>query len=324
MNIIIGKNISLPEGCTAWRSQFDKENGLVDYVSLSDTKSGYSKAARRVFHYFANTKIESDSKLPFHEHNLLVKFKNTLHSNIEILSRLRTARDSEQIKTAVAANALIERELNFYGHSPALLATWLRLRNNSIQSNNLQSLVGGFLNNARELSLLLETLTSNEVLEKKLWPKVRIETEMPQIDYSNIVISSIPTDEDYLFIANPKIVPSTGIIYTMVELLQKEKDIAGCCAKILNSDDSIKHAGYVLAGDASLSPLFNSLPRFDRSAVQITAIDSAEPLVLLIKSQHLNLLQKNPSMFRESLLAFRQHSLKLLYCPDAEAYLSDN
>ncbi|MBL8027858.1 MAG: glycosyltransferase family 9 protein [Fibrobacteres bacterium] len=316
-DIIVKSNPELPSSCTIRKSRFDHLNGLIEYTN------GYNSSARQAFSYLASINDGNRYTCSSHEKVMLTLFKETLQKNISVLSRLKTARDNDQIKTLVAENVLIERELNLHNGAGALFAAWLRLQNNSINSNSLQTLAGGFLNNARELSLILESIL-NSVSTVNEDSKSESNNTIPIFKSAKeAAASALSLQADFVIIADSNVIPGSGAVQTMADMLLHEKETAGCCAKILNSDDNIHHAGYRISGDASLIPHCAGLPRFSRQAVETAFIDSAEPLFILLKREVLQMLTNSTSL-RESLLGLKRHNRTLLYCPDAEVYYNNS
>jgi hypothetical protein len=215
----------------------------------------------------------------------------------------------------------------------SLLSSWIRIKNNNISSSSFLELVNGLLENSRSLSVVCEQLVleieRGENVKSWFWPKVKLfciergrssEKFASLIEYPSLMLfDGDDTKEEYVLVADTSIHPDPGIIYCMVSMMLREKNIAGCCAKIMNSDDTVNHAGYILQKDASLKSHAMGNSRFSKAATEVVNIDSAEPLLVIFRRSVVEelLLDK---FDKESILALKKKNHSLIYCPDAEAY----
>ncbi len=319
--VIMKKQIELPTHCQCLRSLFDESTGLIDFVVKHNNKSCYAAASRKVFTYFASIETTNAAPLTSEETRILEQFRVSLISNISVLSQIRATSDPDKRKSLVAENFNIERTLNMYGQVGALLSAWLRLKNNAADSSDFGQLVSSFLNNARNLSFAVDFTLSGS--DSTTYPIMQPAYELIALTATSspeeAIIRGAASPTDYILIANSATQFTEEAIDQMIEAISREKDIIGCIPKILSLDDTVYHAGYAIADDASLSPLLQGLPRFNAEVVKPRLILSAEPIFVLLKRSILNKeTEKLP--FREKLISYCNGRAGLLYYPEVEIY----
>ncbi|OGS34638.1 MAG: hypothetical protein A2293_02935 [Elusimicrobia bacterium RIFOXYB2_FULL_49_7] len=325
-------------------AQFDPTTGLMDYQT--DGYSAYASSGRAFLRFLTGTPASGHS-LSADEDITLERFSRLLSDNSQSLNMMKRLQASgKEITDWLKTNRDVERRLNLCTGPGALLAAFLRLKNNAIGSEAFQDLVEAMLDNVRNLSMAVEAVRglSLPVAAPAVKPKVALLTSPENsagkaLDYQGLLIlpfsgslpgifsqaESLPVE--YLFFLSDKALPAPGCLNEMVRILSMYPDFSAVCVKGLNLDDIVIQAGWERGADRRYSARLAGKGRFD-SEVSRYAFIPAAPLegFLVRKRAFISVMQIGPITsgpeaagdFCEKLM---MHAGPILYCPEAEVYL---